>query len=142
MWIFMGWKTIETRLHARFKGLVGKRIAIHAAKTKIDGAAFFCQWFYDAVEKVGGPLAVQNQMMLAALWRGKILCTAVVVDAKLAPNVGFVEHEEWNKKAMCEVASKFCLFLDDVKKFKEPITYKGGRGIFNVPEELLDGANG
>lgn len=30
-WVMLGWKTIETRLHNRFRGLVGQRIGIHAA---------------------------------------------------------------------------------------------------------------
>src|SRR3569623_1765459 len=31
-WVMLGWKTIETRLHARFKGLNGKVIGIHASQ--------------------------------------------------------------------------------------------------------------
>ena len=31
--VILGWKTIETRLHKRFKSLEGKTIGIHAGKT-------------------------------------------------------------------------------------------------------------
>lgn len=31
-WVILGWKTIETREHNRFRHLAGKRLGIHAAK--------------------------------------------------------------------------------------------------------------
>lgn len=136
-WICMKWKTIETRMHNRFKGLVGGRIAIHAA-LKIDDAAFFGKHFMDRMHDSGnGPLAIQNQLALSRMWRGKVLCTAVITEARWAPNVGFVERDEWNRRAMCEVAGKYCLFLDEIRPLKEPMIYKGRQGIFDVPEELI-----
>jgi len=48
--------------------------------------------------------------------------------------MGFVEHEEWNRQAMCEVEGKFCLFLEDIKPLTTRIPFRGRQGIFNVPE--------
>jgi hypothetical protein len=49
-WIILGWKTIETRTHNRFKSLAGKTIYIHAAK-KWDGNAvsWAMPWMTDVV---------------------------------------------------------------------------------------------
>ena len=45
IWVGLGWKTIETRTHPRFRSLVGKTIGIHSAikwdETAIDAARPF-----------------------------------------------------------------------------------------------------
>ena len=131
--VAMRWKTIETRTHARFKGLVGQRIAIHAG-LKVDEAAFLNEFL---PQRISTPLQVENLIRVVALWRGRLVCTARVVDARWAPNVGFVEREEWNKRAMCEAAGKFCLFLGDIVPLQNMIPFRGRQGIFEVPDEAL-----
>ena len=127
--VSLEWKTIETRTHERFRGLVGQRIAIHAAK-KIDTSGNwrnFLSWEnfqndatdYLNIKKVSGT----------------ILCTATVATARWAPKyVNFPEREDWNKKALCHVAGKFCLFLEDINPIMTRIEVRGRQGIFEVPD--------
>lgn len=133
--IAMKWKTIETRTHARFKSLVGQRIAIHAAKKVVPVTSFFCE----CLPLDGTPhdiLKINNIVTLIEMCRGKIVCTVRVTRARWAPNIDFDLREEWNKRAMCEVGGKFLLFLDDIEPIN-PIPYRGHQGIFNVPDELF-----
>ena len=135
--IAMKWKTIETRTHARFKSLEGQRIAIHAAKKVVPITSFFCECLpLDGTHH--DILKVNNITRFVEICRGKIVCTARVVKARWAPNIGFDLREKWNKQAMCEAAGKFLLFLDEIEPIN-PIPFRGRQGIFNVPDELLMG---
>jgi len=135
--IAMKWKKIETRYHSRFKCLVGERIAIHAAKKVVPITSFMCEClplngtYHDIVK-------INNIVRFMEMCRGKILCTALVTRARWAPNIDFDFRKEWNKQAMCEVAGKFLLFLDEIEPI-DPIPFRGHQGIFNVPDELLIG---
>ena len=130
--VAMKWKTIETRTHQRFKGLTGQRIAIHAAM-KFDKTIPWGKYFRPNISMS----QVDNIIKSACLNKGAIVCTAMVTDVRWAPNVNFVEREEWNLKAMCEVAGKFCLFLDDIELFKPTIPFRGRQGIFEVPDHII-----
>ena len=133
--VAMKWKTIETRHHSRFKCLAGKRIAIHAAKKVVPMTSFMCECL-----PLNGThhdiLKINNIVAFVEICRGKIVCTALVTRARWAPNVGFDVREEWNKQAMCEVAGKFLLFLEDIELIT-PFPFRGRQGIFNVPDELF-----
>ena len=126
------WKTIETRTHQRLKLLARQRIAIHASK-KIDRLGAWT----DYLPPDTSVLQATNMEGLINMSCGTIVCTATVSAVMWAPNVDFVEREEWNEKAMCEVAGKFCLFLEDIKPLKNRIPFRGRQGIFNVPDELI-----
>ena len=130
--IALKWKTIETRTHSRFKSLVGQRIAIHAGRT-VDRWGI---WF-DFLPPDLDILKANNIETLITISRGTIVCTATITAARWAPNVDFMEREEWDRKAMCEVASKYCMFLEDIKPFNKKIPFRGSQGIFNVPDELI-----
>ncbi len=127
----VGWKSIEIRTHQRLKGLIGQRVAIHAAK-KIDTNCLLNRFipYMDSIQRL-------NLWKHVDRCRGHIICTATVADARWAPNVDFVEREEWNGKAMCEVAGKFCLFLENIKPLKNRVPFRGRQGIFNAPDELI-----
>ena len=131
--VAMQWKMIETRTHARFKSLVGQRIAIHAAKKETHVPAQLYDYLSDAQRN---DPAIGEAILFIDDNRGKILCTVRVVRAQWAPNVDFDVREEWNKKAMCETAGKYCLFLDEIEPIY-PIPFRGRQGIFNVPDELF-----
>jgi len=132
-------KTIETRRHDRFKGLWGERIAIHAAN-KFDNKLYWR--IVEAITTTGRTeTQARNIIDSSRLFSGKILCTAKVFNARWAPNVDFDMREDWNKQALCEVAGKYCLFLGDIKTLKHPVPWKGRQGIFNVPDEVMDGAS-
>ena len=88
-WVALKWKTIETRTHHRFKSLEGKRIVIHATQ-KTDVTAFKNRYFLDRA--VYTPEMANYRKYLAM--SGRLLCTARVVNARWAPNVGFNLREE------------------------------------------------
>jgi len=125
-WIAMGWKTIETRTHSRFKNLVGERIAIHAAK----------KWDKKAIPKIAYPYLIKRW-----LWRfyneldnarGEVLCTAY------ASAFGYLDKESYSDNALCDCSEGlYGLFLKDIKVLKTPLPWKGRQGIFHIPEELI-----
>lgn len=131
-WIALGWKTIETRTHDRFKNLVDQRIAIHAAKRR--------DWLYPCIpfwkEQI---LAIEAAKMVQQMHdeMGHILCTAFVGKARWAPNVDCLEREEWTRRACCEICGRFCLFLDGIKPLSDSIPFRGRQGIFYVPDEII-----
>ena len=124
-------KTIETRTHNRFKSFAGKRIAI------CSGLNFDKSGIWKEYLPPDSLLRICNLLSLTTVTKGTIMCIATVSAARWAPNVDFVEREEWNRKAMCSVAGKFCLFLDDIKPLMSRIPFRGRQGIFNVPDELI-----
>ena len=132
LWIAMKWKTIETRTHDRFKALVGQRIAIHAAQ-KMDEAAFNGKYFQKAMA-LSVPsmrLEIYNNAKRCA---GKILCTAFVKKALWCPSLDWVEREDWEKAAMCDIWDKYLIFLDDIKPLKKKIPIRGQQYPFEVPD--------
>ena len=132
-WIALGWKTIETRTHERFKNLVGERIAIQAAKRA--DPLFPCTPFWK--EDFSGP-DMRRMLQRMKDEMGHILCTTLVRDALWTPSC----DAEWNRRACCEVCGRFCLFLDDIKVLSDPIPFRGRQGIFEVPDELIKKAGG
>ncbi|RLC21605.1 MAG: hypothetical protein DRH56_09415 [Deltaproteobacteria bacterium] len=135
--IAFGWKTIETRDHDRFRSLAGTRIAIHGAKT-VEKEAF------GSMHLPMEPFSLQweNLVRFAISHRGVILCTARIVAAKWAPRGNFDGREEWNRRAMCDVAGRFCLFLEDVRPARIRIPFRGRQGIFCVPDGIVEGISG
>lgn len=129
-WVALKWKTIETRTHDRFKGLVGRRIAIHAAQ-KIDPLGYN--------KYLPGKLSeldIRNIGDLVVLHRGKIVCTARVSKARWA-KADELFMQTLNRQAMCEVGRKFLLFLEEIEPLNRPVPYRGRQGIFDVPDELV-----
>ena len=134
MFVSMGWKTIETRFHQRFQCLKGQRIVIHSGK-KFDISGFRYDYCPSKMRRFLQNYDIKN---FAGRWYGgKIVCTAMVTDARWAPNVDFQEREQWNRKAICDVAGKFCLFLDDIRQIVNRIKVQGRQGIFNVPDNVI-----
>lgn len=138
-WVAVGWKTIETRTHDRFKRLTGRRIVIHSAR-KIDKAAFFNNYYYERANLSHSPTNAINLSYAVQIFGGKLLCTAKVADCRWAPDLDFEVPAEWNKQAMCDVAGKFCIFLDEIKPLVNRIPFRGRQGIFHVPNELIEEA--
>lgn len=130
--VCLKWKTIETRTHNRFKSLKGQRIAIHAAR-KVEKERLSDDWLLDITR-----LELFDLIGVIEKLKGKIICTAKVVDARWAPNVNFFEWDEWNERAKCDVAGKYCLFLNEIQPLKKAIPYRGRQGIFNVPDEVIE----
>ncbi len=128
-WVAMGWKTIETRTHDRFKGLKGQRIAIHAAK-KFDK---------DVEEKVFNYIIGRDVKDFPG-WneygkvRGAVICTAFVQDFRK-----LTESDSRNALCDCGGGNLYGLILKDVERLIVPIPWKGLQGIFNVPDEIING---
>jgi hypothetical protein len=132
--ISYGWKTIETRTHARFKNLADETIGVHAGNS----------WDKDWKELASSYLD-NNQINItenfiknkfdADLLRGRILCTThietlgwlCVYDSRRALiDCSYVDYQPY----------RFGLYLKDIK----PIPAKGKRGIWNYdfkPGELV-----
>ena len=131
--VAMKWKPIETRTHERFKGLKGQRIAIHAAQ-KLDLNALFNNEYLPDIST----LQFENLVRWVDRCRGHIVCTAHVTKTLWTPDVDFVERDEWERQAMCGIANKNLLFLDEIDPLGNPVPYRGRQGCFNVPDEVLD----
>lgn len=120
LFVLIGWKTIETRTHERFKGLVGTTIAIHSAK-KIDPhwrtmvASYLAPKLLDAAERSileGGRVhGIVEVFYHRPLKRGDSYAALV--------------H--------CGAGERFGLFLDHARLLENPIAIRGHQGIFNVP---------
>jgi hypothetical protein len=123
-WIAHGLKLTETRTHARFKCLEGKRIAIHASR-KFDRDAWdAAKPFLKAAgnESYGWFVLKTSEFHL-----GVIICTALV------------EKVQWldgchSQGALidCGGVRRFGLYLTGVNVLQEPIPSIGRQGIFEV----------
>lgn len=119
-WVIFGWKTLETRRHARFKNLPGKRIGIHASR----------KWDNDAIGIASKYLT--DDQIAASNWLrhsphgGKILGT-VFVDEHRPCKV------EDAQAALIECETpRFGLVLSDPAKFDAPIATVGRQGMWRV----------
>jgi hypothetical protein len=130
-----GYKIIETRTHERFKGLIGRTIAIHAAQ-KLDVN------FYDITEKYlteDMQRFMLNPESRRRIFenRGTIVCT---VHVNLTRWLDMTD----SKKALCDCYNNgnggrlFGLFLDDVRMLKKPFHCKGQQGVFEIDETKLE----
>jgi hypothetical protein len=128
-WVALGWKTIETRTHARFAGLVDERIGICAAQKWDDSALRAARPFLTA-QKLAATRAFRRHQS------GALLCTVVVDGADWLARSG-------GRKALieCHTTRRFGLFLRDVRAIGVggAIPVRGQQGIFSVelPKGLL-----
>jgi hypothetical protein len=119
-WIALGWKPIETRLHDRFRGFVGRRIAIHAG---------FC-WDPTALHTAAPWLTLEQKLNSGPMRQGSkgfVLCTALVKEArwlKAADSPGALID--------CSIVRRFGLVLEDVQSINDPPFIKGHQGPFTV----------
>ena len=128
IWVGLGWKTIETRTHQRFKSLVGKTIGIHSAVKWDEDAIWVARpWLTDAQVR-----QTQNMLRIG----GAICWTAFVLSFRELDPLD-------NAQALidCTHVTRYGLFLRDVKQI-ELIPCRGKQGIWyhDVPNE--GGSNG
>lgn len=138
-WIAWGLKTIETRTHDRFAGLVGQRIAIHAGRAfdedsfeqagyaqVLSGDTDGCDADRDAAfEKL-----VNFNEKPAEKWQdvfpsGAVVCLATVTETRI-----LTQADE--RAALCECKGLHGLFLSDVQVLAEPVPAKGKQGIWSI----------
>lgn len=112
-WIMREWKKIETRTHARFACLKGKRIIIHAGQKS---ELIILNPYLTPEQIIHNPDEIVN---------GCLLGTALVQDfSKL--------NEKHSKDALieCRKTERWGLHLTDVEKFDKPIPVQGAMGIW------------
>lgn len=127
MWVALGWKTIETRRHARLACLVHrrKRIAIHAAK----------KWDLDWIKKASLYLAdwqYEETVRNRYDWpRMALICTVLPDEHRR-----LIRSDSQHALRDCSKEDLFGLVFNDVQRF-DPIPWKGHQGIMKVPEEVI-----
>lgn len=115
-WVTLGWKTIETRTHTRFRSLVGKRIGIHAALT----------WDLNAIPQASAFLDEYRLRESEQFLRvgGAIICTALAEAHR--------ELDPLDSAAAlidCTHIRRYGLFLKDIQLI-ECIPCRGHQGIW------------
>lgn len=127
-WVSLGWKTIETRTHAKFRSLKGQRIVIHAA-LKWDNNALAAAAEYLTEDQIK-----QTERFLRI--SGALICSVLVDDFRLLT-------PEDSKAALMECKTeRFGLFLKDIVRFPA-VPMRGRQGIWTVlgSEDCVQSAN-
>jgi hypothetical protein len=127
-WISEGIKTVETRTHNRFNGLVGQRIAIHAGKQTDEKAWWLAEKFLESPRREQAFKIFMNQPTLPL---GAIVCTAYVIEGGwiCKETSGLYEHEALIE---CSQTRRFGLWLEGIHKLDKPVPCRGKQGIFEV----------
>jgi hypothetical protein len=115
-WVALRWKPVETRLHKRFRTLVGKRIGIHCS-LKWDKTAIGQASKYITPEQI-----IQTRHMLKI--GGAVICTAIVKEfRKLTAN------DSQAALIDCGEIERYGLLLEDVQII-EAVPCKGRQGVW------------
>jgi len=119
-WVSLGWKTVETRTHRRFKSLEGKRIGIHAS----------LKWDNDALTLARPFLDEEKRIRTQSFSRigGAVICTAFIEQHKMCD-----ESESRSALIDCGSTLRYGLILSNVEII-EAIPCKGKQGIFYIPQ--------
>lgn len=126
--ILFGWKTIETRTHHQFAGLVHQRIGIHAS-LEYDYKAHLVYKKYLSQTRKGIFLNIRRDISNTML--GKILCTVYVTSAR------FLNSRD-SKRALidCSNNDRYGLILKDMIPLDPPIPATGQQGIWTYENGL------
>jgi hypothetical protein len=125
-WVVLGWKDIETRLHKRFYGLKGKKIAIHAS----------LKWDDTAIEQARPYLRdwqiEQTNFMNRNKFGGAIIGTACCTTAR-----ELTDEDSFRALIDCGTVKRQGLVLA-YPKIVKAIPCRGKQGIWyaEMPEEL------
>lgn len=119
-WVIAGYKPIETRLHDKFRSLIGKRIAIHST----------AKWDDKAIEAAFDYVDDPTKLIVEKSEPG-IVGTAFVRDTR------WLHQLTDSREALidCFTVSRFGLLLENIQPC-ELIPCKGKQGIwyFDYPE--------
>lgn len=116
--VILGWKTIETRLHPRFAGLVGETIGIHAG----------LKWDEDALALIKpylGDFRYDTLRRIPPMPGGTILGTVNVIEHRKLS-----ESDSRYALIDCENTTRYGLILTSPTVFDAPIPAKGKQGIW------------
>lgn len=120
LFVLLGWKSIETRTHKRFKSLAGTTIAIHSAK-RLDP-----NWKLLTEQWLSG--TQQNQIARSILEGGHV---HGIVEVWAHRRLG--GHDSWAALIDCSECTRYGLDLDHARLLENPIEVRGRQGIFDVP---------
>lgn len=127
--IMWGWKTIETRTHQKFKGLLRETILIHATQNKhfLNSEIISEIIQYLSPEKEKEFLEYLHSSYFETTF-GRLLGTVNVFHFGKLTGI----HSQ---KAMidCSHTLRYGLHLKNPRVLKAPISWKGHQGIFVVP---------
>lgn len=115
-WIMRGWKTIETRTHARFASLEDKTILIHSGQRTDDSDAVISTPYLTARQILQDPDEVINGFILGSAFVSK--------------HMELNESHSQNALIDCASVKRYGLFLEQITKFENPIPVKGEMGIW------------
>lgn len=121
-------KRIETRHWAAPRGVVGERIAIHAAKRTSE------LWVCD--ERPFSEYAHE----LTDLPLGALVATAVIDRCAPMNERGIAELKatQPHEHAFGHYAiGRYAWVLRDVRRLERPVPFRGAQGFFDVPDEAL-----
>lgn len=128
----------ETRDWAVPRGLLGQRIAIHAAKAR-DGLCMvtrepFARRLAEARE-AGRLVEVYGQLPLGRLVATAVLADCVLITGEYAAAVRAQDPDEY---AFGEYApGRYAWDLRDVRRLVKPVPYRGAPRLFEVADELV-----
>jgi len=127
-WVALGWKQIETRTHSKFKGLVGKRIGIHAALRWDRDALALAQPFLTTEQLAATRFPPYGVLGALSDAPGKVICTAFVREHR-ALMLGD------SKAALIEcITPRYGLVLEDIQIIPF-IPARGKQGIWYLPRK-------
>ncbi len=123
-WVILGWKTIETRTHQRFRrlGETPTLLAIHAAKSwDFRACSAASPWLTDA------QLRFTERVIAAKSPGGQVLGTVMVT--------GFgplTEEDEPGALIECRSVQRYGLYLKDPTQLRQRKLVRGSQGLFRV----------
>lgn len=120
-WVSWGWKTIETRRHARFAGLAGKSVGIHAA-AKWDKEAIGLARTWLSPDQIA-----KTYDLLGSTWPASALVAVVLV----------TEHRPLDSadapQALIECdTQRYGLIISSAAAVSPPYPCKGKQGIWRL----------
>jgi hypothetical protein len=131
-------KRVETRHWPCPRSLIGKRIAIHATKTKNELWVCATEPFLTRLRQAhdaGTLVFVEGELPLGAIVATVTVdqCCEMTADSIAALRASDPdEHAFGNYQP-----GRFAWVLRDVERLAEPVPWKGSQGIFEVPNEAL-----
>ena len=129
LWVRMGWKPIETRLHARFACLEGSRIAIHAG----------LQWDKTAIVKAW-PLLNAEQLAMTQQWESEDAFAGQIVALADVRWASWLDaNPEASARAMidCMETRRFGLALGEIEQVTST-KIKGFQGMFKIDQDIIE----
>jgi hypothetical protein len=126
-WVALGWKSVETRTHNRFKGLVGKDILIHAGMS-LDSHAYDAAKNFLAHEKMAQTF---NQDGDYSDFRNDKVSGKIIAKAHVAHFRELYAETVDESFALIECATnRWGLFLTNIQPLDPFVPAQGKQGIW------------